>query len=500
VGAGLASADAPFALIVRQRGALRIAALSCAAARLGLDVGMPLADARAAFPDLLTLPQDTQADRAMLSELLQFCGQYSPNIATDPADTTIPETRRWGLTLDITGCAHLFGGEARMLPQVTQAIFARGLTVAPALAGTPDAARALARFTGGDVHALPLAALNAGEDNHIALRRAGFRRIGDLAPLPRSALAARFGAELVRRLAHLLGEDSAPSDPHRTALPVTAELRFAEPIARTADVLDAAETLLRDAARQLAGRGEGGREFAFALHRSDGHVARLMVATGAPTRDPAWVLRLLRERIDSLADPLDPGFGYDSMDLAVPHCEAQGDQQMQLAGSSTDQQSALGPLLNRLAVRHCDERVLRFIAGASHLPERAAALRPVSASNQHQTLPIPRPTDQPGNPPTRPLFLFDPPQRLEVLAAVSDAPPRRFSWCGQTYRVARAEGPERIAPEWWRRPDGHAGNPGLTRDYYRVEDEHGHRFWLFRHGLYGREADDPAWYLHGLFA
>lgn len=101
-----------------------------------------------------------------------------------------------------------------------------------------------------------------------------------------------------------------------------------------------------------------------------------------------------------------------------------------------------------------------------------------------------------GVAPLRPLRLFDPPQPIEALAATPDEPPASFKWRRVWRKVARAEGPERIAPEWWRGEDARAP----TRDYYRIEDEEGRRYWVFREGLYEDRNDHPRWRLHGVFA
>lgn len=476
--------DAPFALIEKQRGALRIVALSPGAAALGLTPGLPLADARARVPGLAAMPSEPDADAILLGRLVALCRDYSPSVMADPPH---------GLILDIAGCTHRFAeGEAGLKRDLLGALAGKGLTARAACAGTPDAARALARFGGYDVRALPVAALGVAPDIHLALQRSGLRRIRDLAILPRAPLAARFGTDLPVLLARLLEEEDPHITPAPVIDPVVADLRFAEPIGRADDVLDAIEALLGDVAGQLERRGEGGRAFALRLHRSDGHVGRLIVETGAPTRDPALVLRLLRERIGSLADPLDPGFGYDSIDLIVERTEPLAVRQAELEGAAV-RESALGPLLDRLVVRYGPQSVLRFVAGNSHVPERAAWLGVAGDATW--------PTKaEPGEPPLRPLTLLDPPQRVEVLAAVPDGPPRRFRWQGRMHLIIRQEGPERIAAEWWLRGGGHADDPGRTRDYYRVEDEDGHRFWLFRHGLYGAEAHNPDWYVHGLFA
>jgi protein ImuB len=483
---GRAPADSPFAVIEKQRGALRIAALNPQAARLGLAIGQPLADARGCEPDLAAFAHDPLADAALLARLAALCGDYTPGVQCDPPQ---------GVLMDVTGCAHLHGGEAALREAVAARIASERLTVRAALGATPQAARALARHGGDGVNALPIAALDAPAEIAQALSRAGFRRIGDLARVPRPALAARFGAETVTRLARLLGEEDAHIVPERRREAIFAEQRFAEPIGRTGDVLDVIEHLLERAAAQLARRGEGGRRFLSRLHRSDGHVARLEIETGAPTRDAALVLRLLRERIDSLADPLDPGFGYDSVDLAVTASEALPDRQDGLEAERR-RPDDIGPLLDRLAVRHGPARVLRFAAGDSHIPERAGKLRALrDGSHSSSWLEV----DE-NEPPLRPLLLFDPPQRVRVMEPVpSGGPPRSFAWKGRPHTILRHEGPERIAAEWWRRKRGHGDNPGMTRDYYRVEDDAGHRFWLFRHGIAGREADQPDWYVHGLF-
>lgn len=464
-----------------------LAAVSPIAARLGLTPGMALADARAQVPDLAVQPHDPAADAALVARLATLCRTFTPSAAAEPG----------GLMLDIAGCDHLFGGEDAMQARIVDRIAGSGVTARGAIADTPDAARALARFAVARVPDLPLAALAMDEDAHIALRRAGFRTIGDIAELPRAPLAARFGPHLVRLLARLLGEENAHLDGRHAPPPPRFDMRFAEPVGHRDSVLDAIEALAEMAATELRERGEGGRAFRVRLHRADGHVATLAVETGAATRDTERVMRLMRERIDSLADPLDPGFGYDMIDLAVARTEPL-DPGQQRFDAKAEPSRDIGALLDRLAVRYGPERLLGFAAGDSHVPERAGRLTP--RGEAHTTDTAPWPATEPGEPPQRPLLLFDPPQPVEVIAAVPDGPPRRFRWRGNVHRIVRQEGPERIAREWWRRRDGHAANPGRSRDYYRIEDEQGCRFWLFRLGLYEREPGLPEWYVHGVFA
>ena len=479
--------DAPFVLVEKVRGAMRLAAVDARALALGIAPGLTLADARALVPELVAIEHDPGADARLLAGLADGCDRYTPMVAPDAPDALI---------LDITGCVHVHGDEGRLADDLDRRLRRAGISSRIAVATTPDAALALARCGGDDVHALPVTALRVGEDVHLALRRAGLRTIADLAERPRGPLAARFGAAMPVLLARLLGEEDVRITPCRLIPDVEVEARFAEPIARTEDALATLDHLMTEAGARLNERGLGGRAFAAALFRSDGHVARLAVETAAPTRDARVLGRLLRERIDALTDPLDPGFGYDLIRLAVPVAEPLAPQQLQLDGG-TVAEGELAALIDRLTARLGRERVRRFASNDTHIPEQAALELPVADRAPQNSWNAP----EPGEPPLRPVHLFDPPHRIQVTAEVPDGPPRRFRWRQSQHDVMRYEGPERIAAEWWRRGEGHKpGKGGLTRDYYRVEDARGRRFWVFRHGLYGDEAINPDWYLHGVFA
>jgi len=480
IASGIAPPDAPFAVIEKQRGALRIVALSPCALALGLNPGMALADARARVPELAAFPDDPSADRTLLMWLVEACERYTPTVAA-AGDAA--------LVLDLTGCLEERGQtETAVARDLAARLARRGLQARLAHAATPDAALALARFGTADVASLPVAALDLGAETHLALTRAGLRTIGDLAARPRAPLAARFGRALPVRLARLLEEEDRRLTPHRPPPAVRAEERFAEPMATLSPLIEVIALLAGRLERQLARRGEGGRRFDAALFRTDGHVARLTVACGRPLRDPAGIAALFAERLESLADPLDPGFGYDMARLAAPLVEKLDQAQPDLAGEDAAK-ADLAPLIDRLTVRFGQHSVSRFRPRDEHLPEYATTRAPPEAA------PFIWPRAEQGEPPLRPLFLYDPPQRVSVIAEVPDGPPRRFGWRGQQHRVVRHEGPERIAYPWWKHPEGH----GPTRDYYRVEDDMGQRFWLFRHGLYS-ESGNPDWYIHGLFA
>ena len=470
---------------------MRIVSACRAARAASLVPGLSLADARARFPGLAALPADSVADATLLDRMATIVERFTPIVALDPLH---------GLILDIAGCAHLFGGEAAMRTRLRARLRRLGLSVRATIAGTPDAARALARFgrvgvvpPGMDtmhVRPLPVAALGVDTATLQALARAGLRCIGDLADRPSVVFSARFGEALPRALRRTLGEEDARIVSLRSATACIVERQFAEPLTH-ADAIEAVlADLVADATRSLRECGQGGRMFEASFFRSDGAVRRVAVETGRPTRDIAAVLRLFRERLDALADPLDPGFGFDAVRLAVPRTDPLAPSQPDLDGHRAED-IAIADLIDRLVARLGRDRVVAFAPRDTHDPARAARFVRAAAAPARITA---WSVLEPGAPPARPLHLFAHPQPIETLAQVPDGPPHRFRWHRMLHEIARAEGPERIAPEWWRTPPG---TP--TRDYYRVEDRAGHRFWLFREGLYG-EAPSPRWYLHGLFA
>lgn len=499
--------DTPLALTITMGNTVRLAAVDSHAAATGLLPGMTLADARALLPDMLVAPDNPLADLALLEALVDGCGRYTPMVAVAPPA---------GLLLDITGAAHLAGGEAALASDLLRRLARMGLSGRAALADNPAAALALAGFAdppgnGGLVAQvdgrealmpLPAAALLGAEvavpglalDNPdalaMALRRAGLRTVGLVAGQPRAALAARLGDALVHRLDVLLGAAPFPLQPRWPVAEIAIDARFAQPLLTVAAALKVIEGLVVRACLALSERGAGGRAFEAVLYRADGAVARVRVDTAAAQRAPAAIMRLFTERLAALNDPLDPGFGYDLVQLGVPVLAPLGEEQLNLDGGALAEGELLG-LVDRLTARLGPGRVRRLAGAQSHVPEQAGFDLPFASFGTQLAWPRPK-SDEP---PERPVELFDPPQRVEVMAEVPDGPPRRFRWHRRLHDVVRAEGPERIAAEWWHRVDDH----GLTRDYYRVEDSSGGRFWLFRHGLY-EERRTPGWFVHGRFA
>jgi protein ImuB len=508
-------ADGPRVVTAAIKSAQRIVALNDEAARLGLKPSMTLADARAMYPSLPVADADAQADRRLLETIADWCDRYTPLVGLDPPD---------GLALDITGCAHLFGGEAALARDLIRRLALQGFRARAAVADTVGAAWAVARYGKQDIVPrseseaailpLPVAALRLGPEIAAELATVGLKCVADLATRPRAPLAARFDEQLLRRLDQALGREDEPITP-RLPLPLAlAEQRFAEPVALEACVLGTIEHLAHQLADVLERRGEGARLIGVALFRSDGKVHRLEIGTGAPLRDPARVRRLFEDRLAVLGDACDPGFGYDVIRLSALVTERCGPVQTGLHSeelSAADHAEELAHLIDRLGARFGLRRVTRLVPQDTHIPEFAVAAVPAHAvayPGRSATSPSPRTAGrgagcgemrwpaQDSLSPSRPIRLFARPEPVEAMAEVPDGPPVRFRWRQVLHEVAHAEGPERIAMQWWRDEDGRA----LTRDYFRVESKIGARVWLYREGLYGREIERPRWYLHGLFA
>lgn len=480
---------------------MQLSALDDAAARYGLSHGLPLANARAICPDLVVHEADTAADAQTLEDIACWCDRFTPLVALDPPH---------GLALDITGCAHLFGGEARLMTLLCDALAARGFTVSAAIAANAVCARTLNRHVHGRivpdgeeaafVSPLPVAALGAGEAVTLGLRRAGLKTIGDVAMRGRHELTARFGADFTRMLAQALGEADAPISPRKAPPDYIVEKRFAEPVATDTVIAASLSSLAAMLVAAMAQQGKGARRLEAYFFRTDGAVRMIAVDTGRPVTETDVIDRLFRERLDALSDPLDPGFGFDLIRLCASRSELVVQEQRDLDAHVHDNDE-LAALIDRIAARIGGKRVIVHLPVETHIPERASlpvpAQQHLAAAAQAQW-----PDRVDGEPPLRPLRLFERPEEIQVIAQVPDGPPARFVWRRAAHAIVRAEGPERIAMEWWR-PDGQ----GLTRDYFRVEDENGLRFWLYRDGLYDREIEQqpgqivqPAWYMHGLFA
>jgi len=487
-------------------GALRLHAVCAEAARHGLKAGMTLAEARAILPGLETRPADPEGDAAALERLARWATRYSPRVAVEGA-----VEGHAGLWIDATGCAHLMGGERAMLDDITTRLGHTGIEAKAAMAATPGAAWALARHRPGHIAQedetvaalapLPVRGLRLGEADVLALNRLGLKTIGDLMRLDRAALARRFKGRArapLERLDQALGRIEEPIEALLPLLEWRVQRPLLDPVTGPEPLEAAIAALLEELAGNLDHAGHGLRRLAVTAFRVDGTTARITAGTRLASRDPHHLMRLLKERIGAI----DPGFGIDLIILEALETERIVARQLESplapANRSGLEEGALIALVERLAARLGEDRVLRLAPRARHIPERAQSLVPATKEGVEDEAAGWDAAALPASP--RPLRLLPRPEPIEVLAALPEGAPLRFRWRGTLHRVVKAEGPERLGPEWWHEP--HAP----SRDYYRLEDEAGGRFWVFRAGLYAvpgvRDAEPvrPGWHLHGFFA
>lgn len=498
-GGASASSETKPLLLVRSSGNLRLvhAADAIALAR-GLAPGQRLADALACVPEARVVEAEPEADLAALHQLSYWATRYTPFAAPDAPD---------GLLLDITGCAHLFQGEDALLRDVINRLARQNITARGAIAGTIGAAWASARFggtrTGGNcsilppgsiaaaLESLPVRGLRLDDATAASLDHLGLRRIGALYPLPRADVTRRFGPHLLLRLDQALGYQAETLSPLAPQADHRVSLVFAEPISTPEQIAHASEILLTRLLGELSDKNLGARRLGLVLHLLDDGTPGCIIGTARPSQDAKHLMKLLSEKIATL----DPGPGIERMSLgalvAEPMPFAQGDfARRDEASTAAD----LAPLIDRLGNRLGAQSLTRPQPVASHIPERAERFVPPlqkksTTENWENDLPL------------RPIRLLSPPEPIDATAPVPDDPPLSFRWRHVLHRVAKAEGPERIRPEWWQTRNNQGDDGQETRDYYRVEIEDGRRFWLYRSGLYRSDMPvRPRWFLHGIFA
>ncbi len=515
-GRSLPDDGIPFALVERTSRGLTLSGLNPAARRLGLRYGQAHADSCAIAPVLVTAPAEPERDHEALVKLALWAERWSPAVAIY-ADR--PELE--GLFLDVTGAAHLWGGEASMLADIRIRLDRAGIRTRTAMASTPGAAWALARYTArqdpiapaGEEKAaladLPMEALRLSSRAVTLLGRFGLRRIRDLYALPRAGLARRFrgaeGFEVVGQLDRALGNLGEPLKTEQRPAAYRAHQLFAEPVTVVEACAGKAAALVSDLCAALERDGKGARRVAVVGFRVDGQATVLEAALGAPSRRPEHILRLLREKG---WERLDLGFGIDALMVSAlvvePLQAVQTDSEIQARQAGLAARTAL---IDRLTARLGEKAVGQPELRQSWLPERSEGVSPsliLSPGSGKRTRSAVSgdhlPQGEETQNPERPLLLLHPPEPIEALAELPEGAPARFTWRRVTRRVTRSTGPERLSPEWWR-PSAREGRRARTRDYYKIEDEAGGRYWVFREGLYGREDDErpPSWWLHGVF-
>lgn len=458
--------DGPFALVARSGNTDRLQCLNAAAERAGLHRGMGLADARAFCPDLISRPATPDADARFLAMLRRWATRWCPWVGTDGAD---------GLVLDVTGAAHLWGGEGAMLADMAARAARAGLELRLGLGATRGAAWARAHFGAVDqpLDSLPVAALRLDGDTCTALERMGLRRIGDLAAAPRAPLARRFGPGLLLRLDQALGHGPEPVSPAADPPHYGVRLTLPEPIGLVGDVMAATARLLEALCAKLRAQEAGARRLLLTLRRVDRGHAQVDLRLAAPMRDPARILPLFDRGVAAV----EAGFGIDQIRLEATLVEPLPAQQAGI-GTQSATGDRLADLITRIGTRIGLDNVQRVLPADSHIPERSFLIAPAAHSAPESGWSCPRP---------RPLRLFPP----EPIAASGNQPPDRFRWRRVAYATARAVGPERITPEWWL--DDPGWRSGM-RDYWQVHTRQGRRLWLFH------TPQNPGWFVQGEFA
>ena len=523
----------PFAIVGEDKNAQVLTSLTAEAEAAGLTPGQPLRDARAMCPTLLTKRENAEMERVFLTVLRRWAGKFSPWVSEEP-----PEA----LVIDLTGCAHVFGGEAALVAEIESECAVMGLTVRAGVADTAGAAWALARYSGGGraggrsgddiaqearatrsraakrrhwekggpapaaqvrpggggriappgtlrsaLADLPVAALRIEAETVAMLNRLGLRRVGDLAGQPRAAIARRFGRHLVHRLDQALGVAPEPITPARPPLHFAIRLTLPEPIGQIEDIAAALDRLLPALSEKLRAAGQGARVLRLECHLSDHSVSTIEVGLARPSAEPDRMRPLLIMK----ADEIEAGFGIDMIRLVAVRTEpVHAYQHRGHADAASDGASRLGDaagmddLLGRLGARIGLEAITRVHPADSHIPEKTSQILAAAWSAPAPAWP------RPAAP--RPLELWRP-EIVSVMEGDETVLPVRFRWRGRVLETRAALGPERIAPEWWLdEPDWRTG----VRDYWRLTARTGERLWLYyAHG----STLSPGWFVHGSF-
>lgn len=479
-------AELPLVLAGREKNRRVILAADPAAQAAGLKVGMPVAKAQVLVPALRIEEADPAADAQALERLaLWMLQRYAPIVSVDAPD---------GIVIDSTGADHLHGGEAAMLSGLIERLASDGIQARAAIADTWGAAHALARWvanptfisrpTAGaaDIATLPLPALRLPSNIVEELYKLGFERIADLLGKPRAPLALRFGPELGRRIDQAVGRLTEPIDPIRPAELIEVRRAFAEPIGAAETIARYIGRLVVQLAQILEARGLGVKRLDLICHRVDSQAQTVRVGTALPVREPKRLTRLLTDKIETI----DPGFGIEIMTLTAILAEPLVNKQSVSALIEEPEPDVSG-LIDLLANRIGEQKIYRAAPVPSDVPERSVEHIPAMAPETKRDWPTHWP---------RPSRLFRHPEPIDTVALLPDHPPVTFTWKGIRRRVKRADGPERVFGEWWKR------DPELAaaRDYFRIEDDAGERYWVFRAG----DGEDPAtgsqrWFLHGIF-
>jgi protein ImuB len=457
-----------------------VRASSHALGREGIKPGMVVADVRAILPAVDVFPDDPAAEGKLLEALAEWCLRYTPVVAVDPPG---------GLMLDLSGCAHLWGGELSYFESITTCLRKGGYDVRGAIADTIGAAWGMARYGKNSpivepgrqaeaLQSLPPVALRLDAAILQRLEKLGFRQIGQLIGIPRTNLRRRFGDVLLSRLGQALGTEPEVLQTVQPAPVYLERLPCLEPIRTAGGIEIALKRLLETLCERFFREGKGMRTGTLKGYRIDGETVQVSIGTNRASRNAAHLFKLFELKIPDI----EPALGIELFMLEATLVEEVSEAQEALWGMGNSDQAAIAELLDNIAGKVGMKAIHRYLPQEHHWPEHSIK-EVASLEEQPETE---WRTDRP-----RPLHVLSRPEPIEVMVPLPDYPPLHFRYRGEIIRIARADGPERIEQEWWLQ----AGPP---RDYYQVEDESGARYWLFRLGLYG--GGKPQWFLHGFFA
>ncbi|KLT63860.1 DNA polymerase Y family protein [Pedobacter sp. BMA] len=477
-------AEVPFVFSAPDHGRMMITAVSPLAFSFGVEVGMRAADAKAICPGLEILDDKPGRAKKLLKGLGEWCVRYSPVVAID-------EFGMDGLLLDISGCAHLWGGEREYLKEIVSRLKSKGYTVRLAIADTPGAAWAVSHYgkltplipTGAHVDALLALepdALRLEASTLTKLRKLGFYQIKSFIGMPRSILRRRFGEDFLLRLAQAIGTETEVLVPLQVPVPFSERLACLEPIKTKVGIEIAVTKMLESLCKRMQAEGQGLRTGILTGYRIDGKIVQVSIGTSAATHSISHLFKLFELKIDQIR----PGLGIELFVLDAPKVDDVqiAQEEMWTSTPGLDDQSVIR-LLDRVAGKVGPQAIQRYLPATRFWPERsvfrAASITEKSVSSWR--------VDKP-----RPTELLKNPAPIEVMALIPDHPPKFFIYNGVRHLITKADGPERIEREWWL-------DQGEHRDYYQVEDEQGSRYWLFRSGHYGGD-EKYQWFIHGFFA
>lgn len=470
-----------FVLATPDHGRLIITDINLLAQKAGIYPGMVVADARAIVPGIQVIDLDPQLREQLLQRIAQWCIRFTPVAAVD-----LPE----GIILDISGCAHLWGGENKYADEIQDRFKLFGYTVKIAVADTIGAAWAVARYgqqknisPGEQLPALqylPVVALRISPEIVEQLSKIGLNKIDFLFNMPRSSLRRRFGEQIIIRIRQALGEIDETLQPVLLPAEYQERLPCLEPISTVKGISIALEKLMSQLCNRLQAVGKGLRKCVFKGYRIDGKIEQVQIGTNRATHNIQHLLKLFEEKLE-LIEP-DLGIELFTLEAAVVE-EIIINQEKLWESSGGLAQNKITQLLDRIASKFGAHTIFRYLPDEHHWPERS--IRRTNDIAERSTI------DWNSNL-TRPLLVLPTPELIQVMAPIPDYPPKFFQYRGIKHNIIKADGPERIEREWWI-------ENGQHRDYYAVEDEEGKRYWLFRLGHYG-EQEITQWYLHGFFA